>query len=240
MDEENLGKFDARCDEGIFLGYSLRSKAYRCYNKRLRNIVESTNLKVDEALKNSIEIDGYVLDEPDCREVEEVMEEQEKKNEEEEALVVSPKTPKYVQKNHSKYQIIGDKWKWVLTRSITATTAEINLCLLSTIEPKAISEACKDEHWMIAMEEELMQIEKNQTQELVPRMIDKNIIGSKWVFRNKLNENGEVVKTKARLVCKGYSQVEGIYFQETFALVARMEAINFFLEFSSHKDFKVY
>jgi hypothetical protein len=48
-DEEDLGKFDSRVDEGIFLGYSSRSKAYRCYNKRLHKIVESANVKVDEA-----------------------------------------------------------------------------------------------------------------------------------------------------------------------------------------------
>jgi hypothetical protein len=54
------------------------------------------------------------------------------------------------------------------------------------------------------MDEELYQIEKNDTWELVPRPKDKNVIGTKWVYRNKLNEDGQVTKNKARLVCKGY------------------------------------
>jgi hypothetical protein len=60
---------------------------------------------------------------------------------------------------------------------------------------------------------------------LVPRPKNKNVIGTKWVFINKLNEDGHITRKKARLVCKGYTQVEGINFEETFSLVARMEAI---------------
>jgi hypothetical protein len=56
-----------------------------------------------------------------------------------------------------------------------------------------------------AMEEELDQIEKNETWELVPRTTDNIIIDTKWVFINKLNENGWVTKNKSRLVCKGYA-----------------------------------
>ena len=56
------------------------------------------------------------------------------------------------------------------------------------------------------MKEELDQILKNETQELVPRPKDKNAIGTKWVFRNMMNEQGEVVRNKKKLVCKGYSQ----------------------------------
>jgi hypothetical protein len=61
---------------------------------------------------------------------------------------------------------------------------------LSTVEPHNFKESNTDEHWVKAMEEELDQIEKNETWELVPRPKDKNVIGTKWVFRNKLNEDG--------------------------------------------------
>ena len=90
------------------------------------------------------------------------------------------------------------------------------------------------------MEEEISQIEKNDTWELVPRPKDKNIIGTKWVFRNKLNEDGQVTRNNARLVCKGYAQVEGIDFEETYALVARMESIRMILAYASSKNIKVY
>ena len=67
--------------------------------------------------------------------------------------------------------------------------------------------------------------------ELVPRPKGKNVIRTKWIFKNKFNEDGEVKRNKARLVCKGYAQIEGIEFEETFAPVARLEAIRMFLAF---------
>jgi hypothetical protein len=61
---------------------------------------------------------------------------------------------------------------------------------LSTVEPSSFEEANMDELWIKAMNEELDQIDKNDTWELVPRPRNKNVIGTKWVFRNKLNEDG--------------------------------------------------
>ena len=90
------------------------------------------------------------------------------------------------------------------------------------------------------MNEELDQIEKNETWELVPRPKDKNIIGTKWVFKNKFNQDGQVIRNKERIVCKGYAQVEGIDFEEDFSPVAPLEAIRMFLALSCHKNFKVY
>ena len=90
------------------------------------------------------------------------------------------------------------------------------------------------------MEEELSQIKKNETWELVPRPKDKNVIGTKWVFRNKLNEYGQVTKNKAKLVCKGYAQVEGIDFEETFSPMARMEAIKMTLAYACSKRIQEY
>jgi hypothetical protein len=69
----------------------------------------------------------------------------------------------------------------------------------------------------------LDQIEKNETWELVPRPNDKNVIVTKWVYRNKLNEDEQVTRNKARLLCKGYERVEGIDFEETFSLVSIMK-----------------
>lgn len=90
------------------------------------------------------------------------------------------------------------------------------------------------------MKEELDQIVKNETRELVPRSIDNNVIGTKCVFRNKMNERGEVVRNKKILVCKGYIQKEGIEYEKTYAPVAKIEAIRLFLAYVAHKKFKVY
>ncbi|GLJ11352.1 hypothetical protein SUGI_0153500 [Cryptomeria japonica] len=90
------------------------------------------------------------------------------------------------------------------------------------------------------MEDELEQIEKNNTWTLVPRPKNKNVIGTKWVFRNELNENGKVIRNKARLVCKGYSKKEGIDYNETFAWVAKIEVVRLFLTFAAHNNYNVY
>ena len=90
------------------------------------------------------------------------------------------------------------------------------------------------------MKEELGQIEKNETWELVPQPINKNVIGDKWVFRNKLDELGKVTRNNARLVCKGFARVKGIDYGETYAFVARMEVIRFILAYACSKRIKVY
>jgi hypothetical protein len=81
------------------------------------------------------------------------------------------------------------------------------------------------------MAEELDQIKKNETWELVSIPNKKNVIDTEWVFRNKLNEDGQVTRNKFRLVCKGYAQIEGIDFEETFVPFVRMEAIHFLLAY---------
>ena len=82
------------------------------------------------------------------------------------------------------------------------------------------------------MHEELNQFERNNVWKLVPKPEGKNPIDTKWVFRNKMDENGIVVMNKARLVAKSYCQQEGIYFDKTFAPVARLEAIRIFLAYA--------
>jgi hypothetical protein len=108
------------------------------------------------------------------------------------------------------------------------------------VEPKNFNEASKDVNWLKSMNEELDQIEKNDTWELVPSPLDKNVIGSKWVYKNKMKEQGNIVRNKDRLVCKGHAQIEGLDFDETFAYVARLEAIRMFLAYACHKKIKFY
>jgi hypothetical protein len=88
------------------------------------------------------------------------------------------------------------------------------------------------------MEEELNNFKRNEVWELVPRP-KQNVIGTKWVFRNKQDEFGVVTKNKARLVGKGYTQVEGLNFGETYAPVERLESIRILLAYATHHDFKL-
>ena len=90
------------------------------------------------------------------------------------------------------------------------------------------------------MKEELNQFEKSKVWKLVPLPKGYSIIGTKWVFRNKLDESGKVIRNKVRLVAQGYNQQEGIDYDETFAPVARLEAIKMLLTFTAYKGFVLY
>ncbi|GJU61619.1 retrovirus-related pol polyprotein from transposon TNT 1-94 [Tanacetum coccineum] len=94
--------------------------------------------------------------------------------------------------------------------------------------------------WVDAMQDELNQFSRNKVWTLVPAPYGKTIIGLKWVYRNKRDETRIVIKNKARLVAQGYNQQEGIDYDETFAPVARLEAIKIFLAFSTYMNFIVY
>jgi len=99
------------------------------------------------------------------------------------------------------------------------------------IEPTTVDEALSDDGWILAMQEELNQFQRNDVWDLVPKPSHKNIIGTKWVFRNQLNEQGEGTINKARLVAQEYTQQEGIDYTETFAPVASLEAIRLLLSY---------
>jgi len=88
------------------------------------------------------------------------------------------------------------------------------------MEPKHIDEETQDDNWVKAMQEELDQFWKNDVRKLVKLPKGKKAMRAKWVFRNKLDEDGKLVRNKARLVVKGYSQLEGIDYIETFAPIA--------------------
>ncbi|GJX30104.1 putative ribonuclease H-like domain-containing protein [Tanacetum coccineum] len=91
-------------------------------------------------------------------------------------------------------------------------------------EPKKVVQALKDPSWIEAMQEELLQFKLQEVWTLVELPNGKRAIGTKWVYRNKKDERGIVIKNKARLVAQGYTQEEGIDYDEVFASVARIEA----------------
>jgi hypothetical protein len=90
------------------------------------------------------------------------------------------------------------------------------------------------------MHEKLENFDRNQVWTLVEPPRDVNVTGTKWVFKNKQGEDGEIVRNKALLVAQGFSQVEGLDFGETFAPVARLEAIRILLAFATSKGFNLY
>ncbi|GJS96713.1 retrovirus-related pol polyprotein from transposon TNT 1-94 [Tanacetum coccineum] len=111
---------------------------------------------------------------------------------------------------------------------------------LTSVEPKNYKDALTQACWIEAMQEELNEFERLEVWELVPRPDKVMVITLKWIYNVKLDELGGILKNKARLVVCGYRQEEGIDFEESFAHVARIEAIRIFLSFAAQKNMIVY
>ncbi|GJU22548.1 putative ribonuclease H-like domain-containing protein [Tanacetum coccineum] len=168
-----------------------------------------------------------------------------------------PTTPNTrIHKDHLIKNVIGDVKSSVQTRRMTKPTSKqgflsaiyqekshntLNTCLyacfLSQIEPISIAKALSESSWVEAMQEELMQFKFQHVWILVDLPIGKRVIGTKWVFKNKKDERGIVIRNKARLVAQGHRQEEGIDYEEVFAPVARIEAIRLFLAYASFMGF---
>ncbi|GJS17805.1 retrovirus-related pol polyprotein from transposon TNT 1-94 [Tanacetum coccineum] len=236
--KDYLTKFDPKSYEGVFLGYSQNSKAYIILNKHTRKVEELLNVTFDETpppSKTSPLVDDD-LDE------EEAIKVTKKKNLEndivDETLEVDEIINIKESRNHPLENVIGNLNQRTL-RSQAQNQSNF-FCFISTIEPKNVNEALGDESWIVAMQEELNQFVANNVWELVPQPRNMTIIGTKWVFRNKLDENGIVSRNKARLVAQGYNQQEGIDYDETYASVARLESIRILLAYACALDFKLF
>ena len=128
-------------------------------------------------------------------------------------------------REHFLEKVIGDVRGKVSTRRQLANFSD-HQAHIAMVELKKVSEALEDPDWLLAMHEELNNFERNKVWKLVEKPKEcRNVIGTKWIFKNKQDEHGMVVRNKARLVAQGYSQVEGIDFGETYAPVARLESI---------------
>ncbi|GJQ90375.1 putative ribonuclease H-like domain-containing protein [Tanacetum coccineum] len=171
-----------------------------------------------------------------------------------------PSTPNTrVHKDHPLEHVIGDVQSSVQTRNMSTSYSEqgflsavyeekthqdlhtcLFVCFLSQEEPKRIATALRDPAWVEAMQEELLQFKLQKVWILVDLPKGHRAIGLKWVYKNKKDERGIVIRNKARLVAQGHTQEEGIDYDEVFAPVARIEAIRMFLAYASYMGFMVY
>nr|GEW91248.1 hypothetical protein [Tanacetum cinerariifolium] len=145
-------------------------------------------------------------------------------------------------KDHLLEQVIRNPSQSVRTRRQLESDGE--MCMFSLTmnrtEPKNIKEAMADSAWIESMQEELHQFDRLEVWELVNRPLCKNVINIKWLWKNKHDEENTVIRNKSRLVAKGYAQKEGVDFEESFAPVARLEAVRLFIAYAAHKSFTVY
>jgi transposase InsO family protein len=264
-DRESLGKFESRGDKGIFLGYLTNSRGYRVFNNSKNKVQESWNVVIDDTVLYESDSTGTcctdVLESPpqipdsssseltplsptESLSISDYSPSPQSTSTNSSSEVTS--APSEVNKPVSRLQqsvsvndIIGDASVGVRTRRQVANVVQ-NVCYLSNSEPKNITDALKDEDWILAMQEELNQFQRQDVWTLVSRPAHTNVIGTKWIYKNKSDEFGTVIRNKARLVAQGYTQMEGIDFDETFAPVARLESVRLLLAFACHHKFILY
>ncbi|KAK1563536.1 hypothetical protein Q3G72_028862 [Acer saccharum] len=180
-------------DEGIFIGYPLNSRAYRVFNLKTRTVMESSNVVNDDTrLKSNDHEEEDILD--DDSPLERVVETPNVKtsngnNEDTQPLTRVPlldsnEPAPWVRRLHNKKDVIGDVNEGVRTRRQIANLISFT-CHTSQIEPKNVDETLNDEFWVLAMQEELNQFERNTVWTLVPRPKSTHVIGIKWIYKCK-------------------------------------------------------
>ncbi|GJW93847.1 retrovirus-related pol polyprotein from transposon TNT 1-94 [Tanacetum coccineum] len=196
--KDYLTKFDPKSYEGIFLGYSQNSKAYIILNKHTRKVKESLNVTFDETPPPS-KTSPLVDDDLDEETAIKVTKKKNLENDiEDETLKIEEIVNIKESRNHPLENVIGSLNQRTL-RSQAQNQSNF-FCFISTIKPKNMNKALAVESWIVAMQEELNQFITNDVWELVSQPRNMTIIGTKWVFRNKLDENDIVSRNKDRIL----------------------------------------
>ena len=210
-------KLDKRASPGIFIGYSTVSKAYKIFQPQTGSIVVSRDV-------HFIEDEEWNWDEV------------KKKDQTVEDLQLNSLASRTEEEEDWQSELVDD----APARGTRSLSDIYERCNIAVCEPTDFGAAKEDQNWMAAMKEELSMIEKNRTWELVDRPQDRKVIGVKWVYRTKLNADGSINKHKARLVVKGYAQIFGVDYSNTFAPVARLDTIRILLAVVAQMNWKVY
>ncbi|GJY25240.1 retrovirus-related pol polyprotein from transposon TNT 1-94 [Tanacetum coccineum] len=294
-DNEDLGKFDAKADIGIFVGYVPAKKAFRIYNRRTRIITEKIHVTFDELTAMAFEqfssgpgfqgmtpatsctrlssnhvsqqpclppirddldrlfqpmFDEYFNPPPIA--VSPVQEVAAPRAEEDSTSQGSSSNVRQLHtllehlgrwtKDHPIENMTGDPSRSVSTRKQLKTDAMWCYfdAFLTSVEPKNFKQAMTEPSWIDAMQEEIHEFERLEVWELVSCPDNVFLIKLKWIYKIKTDESGRVLKNKARLVTLGFRQEEGIDFKESFAPVARIEAIRIFVANAAHKNMTIY
>nr|GEU30532.1 retrovirus-related Pol polyprotein from transposon TNT 1-94 [Tanacetum cinerariifolium] len=226
---DHLGKFDGKADEGFFVGYSINSKSFRVFNYRTKIIKENMHVKFNENTPNITESGPNWIFDIDV-------------------LTKSMNYKPFVPGNQSNGSAGEEENKDA--EDLGNENSEVP-------KDNAVDEnvvyRCVDDPNMPELEEigifndaenDDSRADMNNLESIFQALVvlpnGKRAIGTKWVFKNKKDEKGIVIKNKERLVAQGYTQEEGIDYDEVFALVAKIEAIRLFLAYASFKYFVVY
>ncbi|GKB61491.1 retrovirus-related pol polyprotein from transposon TNT 1-94 [Tanacetum coccineum] len=257
-DSEDLGKLQAKADIGIFIGCAPKKKAYRPGLQSMTPATSSSGLVTnpipqqpcnppirdnwdfpvaaapravdlaDSLVSTSIDQDAPSASIPSTQD-------------QEHSLIISqgfkesPKTPHF--HDDPLYESLHED---STSQGSSSNVRPTHTPFKSLIEPKNFKQAMIEPSWIDAMQEEIHEFERLQVWELVPCLDKVMLIKLKWIYKVKTDEFGRVLKNKARLVAQGFRQEEGIDFEESFAPVARIEAIHIFVENAANKNMMIF
>nr|GEX61434.1 hypothetical protein [Tanacetum cinerariifolium] len=256
-DYEDVGKLKAKGDIGVFVGYPKESVAFRIYNKRTRKIHENVNVNFDEISEMASK--QFSL-EPSLSNLNKT-----KKSSNLSVSQVDKASKKYLE---DLFQDFYDEY-FDSSKIMISSTPNVETSINEKVFHE-VSESFQGESSSSSLNDDVQQspeeviLPQTNTQSILNDMIPngdeastshnvfnerledayfdarKSVIKTKWIFKNKKDESSLVIRNKARLVAVGYSQQEEIDYDETFASVARIEAIRLFLAYAAHKDFIVF
>nr|GEZ78841.1 hypothetical protein [Tanacetum cinerariifolium] len=252
-DSENLGKLQPKADIGIFIGYAPTKKAFRIYNRRIRRIVETIHVDFDELTAMAFEQSslGAALNEMTPATISSGLVQKSSfstpyvpPSRNDWDLLFQPMFDELLNPspsvNHQAPEVIAP-----ITDAIPPVQADLTGFPSSTTvnqdAPSAkVAHMGNDPLFGVPIPEVTSAQSSSTVWELVPRPDKVMVITLKWIYKVKLDELGGILKNKARLVAWGYRQEEGIDFEESFASVARLEAIRIFLAYAARKNMVVY
>ncbi|GJT09278.1 retrovirus-related pol polyprotein from transposon TNT 1-94 [Tanacetum coccineum] len=245
--KDHLGKFDAKADYGYFLGYSSVSKAFRVYNTRRQQIEETYHVTFDESMKairfTNTSVDEIEIDDSSRYSPDEFQEDDPSRQYQHEIPHIKDdegppdqiKTKGIHEQNVQNDQMITQPTD-VPSRNNTEVSGSITEPLVPDVTQSHITNQASTSMLTRSIAAKLTTASTSEC--LFVDFLSE--IEPEKVFMNKKDEHGTTTKNKARLVAQGFSQEEGIDYDETFAPVARMEAIRIFLAFATYMNFKVY
>ena len=221
--DQRRTKLDDKSKKYVFIGYDEKTKAFKLFDPIEEKVVVSRDVQVNEESAW------------DWNNKKEVTQEEEIE-ESTSAPIIKQTSPPTSDDEEEPRQP-----KMRSLQDLYETTSEVHLvCLLADAENITFEEAVRDKKWQAAMDEEISAIERNETWELVELPKGHQPIGVKWVYKKKMNAQGEIERYKARLVAKGYRQKAGIDYDEVFAPVARMETIRLLISQAAQFKWPIY
>nr|GFA73118.1 hypothetical protein [Tanacetum cinerariifolium] len=222
-DYEDVGKLKTKGDIGVFVGYSKESAAFRIYNKRTRKSSNPSVSQVSEASRKGLEdlfhnfYDEYF---------------------DSSKIMKSSTTNVETSINEEVFHEVSELFQG--ESSSSSLNDDLQQCPEDVILPQTNTQSISNNMVPNVDEASTSHNVFNECLEDAYFNASKSVIKTKWIFKNKNDESSLVIRNKGRLVAVGSSQQEGIDYDDTFAPVARIEAIRLFLAYAAHKDFTIF